>query len=95
LTALDVTGVREADTHIGDMLLRAAQSVRLLGAQLVLTGVRAGVARVLVRLGVNLNEITTRRTLQDGIRWAEGLIDDGHSSGEVGVRPARRRQQLD
>jgi len=81
IAILDVTGVREVDTHIANMLLRAAHSVRLLGAQVVLTGVRAGVAQVLVRLGVNLNEITTRRTLQDGIRWAEGLIDGGRAAG--------------
>ncbi|HLL75817.1 MAG TPA: PAS domain S-box protein [Pyrinomonadaceae bacterium] len=74
---IDVTGVREVDTHIANMLVRAAQAVRLLGAQVALTGVRASVAQVLVHLGVNLNEITTRRTLQDGIRWAEDLTN-GH-----------------
>lgn len=91
---LDVTGVREVDTHIADMLVRAAQSVRLLGARVVLTGVRAGVAQVLVQLGVHLGEITTRRTLQDGIRWAEELIGDRQARDELQLRPNRPRPAL-
>ena len=32
---VDVTGVQEVDTHVANMLVRAAQSVRLLGAEVV------------------------------------------------------------
>ena len=70
---VDVTGVQEVDTHVANMLMRAAQSVRLLGAEVVITGIRAGVARVMVGLGADLRDVTTRRSLREGIEYAEGL----------------------
>jgi rsbT co-antagonist protein RsbR len=79
---VDVTGVRAVDTHVANILMRAAQSVRLLGAEVVITGIRAGVAQVMVRLGADLKDVTTRRTLRDGIEFAEGM---------TGRRPARSR----
>ena len=71
---LDVTGVQSVDTYVAGMLVRAARSARLLGAEVVITGIRAGVAQVLVGLGVNLEDVVLRRNLQDGIRCAEELI---------------------
>ena len=70
---IDVTGVQAVDTHVANMLVRAAQSVRLLGAEVVISGIRAGVAQVLVGLGVDLKDVVTRRNLQEGIDFAEGL----------------------
>jgi anti-anti-sigma regulatory factor len=71
---LDVTGVQQVDTHVANMLMRAAQSVRLLGAEVVITGIRAGVAQVMVRLGVDIKDVETRRSLQEGIEYAERII---------------------
>jgi rsbT co-antagonist protein RsbR len=48
--------------------------VRLLGAQVVLTGIRPEVARRLVELGATLHGIVTCGTLQAGIAYA---IRDG------------------
>jgi rsbT co-antagonist protein RsbR len=64
---IDITGVSIVDTQVANALLQAAQAVRLLGAQVVLTGIRPEVAQTLVGLGVDLRAITTRATLQDGI----------------------------
>jgi rsbT co-antagonist protein RsbR len=67
---LDVTGVSMVDTQVANGLIRAAQSVKLLGAQAVLTGIRPEVAQALVGLGVDLSSIVTRSTLQSGIAYA-------------------------
>jgi PAS domain S-box-containing protein len=67
---LDITGVPTVDTKVADTLMRAARGVQLLGAEVVLTGIRAEVAQTLVALGVDLGSIATRGTLQDGIRYA-------------------------
>jgi len=64
---LDITGVPLVDTHVAAMLLRAAQAVRLLGARVMLTGIRPEVAQAIVGLGVDLSSIETRASLQDGI----------------------------
>jgi rsbT co-antagonist protein RsbR len=69
---LDITGVPVVDTHVANALLRAAQAVKLLGAQVVLTGIRPEVAQTLVGLGVDLSGIVTRSTLQSGITFALG-----------------------
>jgi PAS domain S-box-containing protein len=68
---LDVTGVPEVDEHVAVALVNAAHAVRLLGAELIITGIRTRVAQALVRLGVDLGGITTRRNLQSGIELAE------------------------
>jgi len=67
---LDITGVPIVDTQVANALLRAAQAVKLLGARVVLTGIRPEIAQTLVGLGLDLNGIVTRATLQSGIAFA-------------------------
>jgi anti-anti-sigma regulatory factor len=62
--------VSVVDTQVANALLQAAKAVRLLGADVVLTGIRPEVAQTLVGLGVELTDIVTRGTLQAGIRYA-------------------------
>ena len=66
---IDITGVPVVDTQVANGLIRAAQSVKLLGAQVVLTGIRPEVAQTLVGLGADLSGLITRGTLQDGIAY--------------------------
>ena len=51
-------------------LLRAVQGVRLLGAEAVLTGIRAEVAQSLVRSGLDLAGMVTQATLEEGLSYA-------------------------
>jgi rsbT co-antagonist protein RsbR len=67
---IDITGVPVVDTQVAGALLRAAQAVELLGARVILTGIRPEVAQTLVGIGVSLGNIVTRSTLQDGIASA-------------------------
>jgi anti-anti-sigma regulatory factor len=67
---LDITGVPVVDTQVANALFHAAQAVKLLGAQVILTGIRPEVAQTLVGLGVELNNLITRSRLQDGIAYA-------------------------
>ncbi len=70
---IDITGVSVVDTQVANALIRAAQAVKLLGAQVLITGIRPEVAQTLVGLGVELGGIVTRSTLQSGIAWAMGM----------------------
>jgi anti-anti-sigma regulatory factor len=70
IVILDITGVSVVDTQVADAFIRASQAVSLLGAQVVITGIRPEVAQTLVQLGVDLRSIITRGTLQDGITYA-------------------------
>lgn len=67
---LDVTGVPEADNTVVEALARAARAIRLLGAEVVLTGIQPSIARGLVELGLDLGGVATRATLRDGIEHA-------------------------
>jgi anti-anti-sigma factor len=64
---LDITGVQVIDTQVAGTLLRAAQAVKLLGAEVLLTGIQPEIAQTLVQLGVDLRSIKTRSSLQSGI----------------------------
>jgi diguanylate cyclase len=75
---VDLTGVPVIDTQVAEALLRAAQAVRLLGAQVMLTGIGAPLAQTLVALGVNLSNIATQSNLQAGIAYA--LVQVGHDA---------------
>ncbi len=67
---IDITGVPVITEVVGNTLLRAASAVRLLGAQIVLTGIRPEVAQTLVALGIDFSSLVTRASLQSGIAYA-------------------------
>lgn len=64
---LDITGIPIVDTQVANAFIRAAQAVKLLGAQVIITGIRPEVAQTLVSLHVDLSGIITRSTLESGI----------------------------
>ncbi len=70
LAILDITGVPMVDTQVAQALMRSAQAVKLLGAKVMLTGIQPQIAQTLIHLGVDLTDITTCGSLQDGIALA-------------------------
>jgi anti-anti-sigma factor len=67
MVLLDITGVTVLDTQGAMMLLQAVQAARLLGARCMLVGTRPEIAQTLVSLGVDMTDLDTAATLQDGI----------------------------
>jgi rsbT co-antagonist protein RsbR len=67
---LDLTGVPSIDSSAAQALVNAAHAVRLLGAQVVLTGIRPQVAQTLVQLGVDMQTFVIKANLQSGIEYA-------------------------
>lgn len=67
---IDITGVKVVDTQVASALMRAAQAARMLGAQVVLTGISPEIAQTLVHIGVELREVITKATFQEGINYA-------------------------
>jgi rsbT co-antagonist protein RsbR len=70
LVILDITGVQVVDTQVAKALVQVAQAVKLLGAQVMLTGIQPQIAQTLVHLGVELDGIITHGSLQAGIAAA-------------------------
>lgn len=67
---VDITGVPTIDTHTAQHLLETTQAVKLLGARVVLTGIRPAIAQTIVQLGIDMTEILTRSSLMEGLRVA-------------------------
>ena len=65
---LDITGVEIVDTRTADYLIKVVRAARLLGARCVLTGLSPAVAQTLVEIGADLSEVTTLRSLREGLR---------------------------
>ncbi|NTW02033.1 MAG: AAA family ATPase, partial [Oscillochloris sp.] len=81
---MDITGIPVVDTAVANSLVHAAQSLRLLGAKIIITGIRPEVAQTLVGLGIDLSLLTTLATLQMGI------INALRQSGELALTPTSR-----
>lgn len=67
---LDITGVTIVDTQVASHLIQTAQAAKLLGAKVILTGIRPEMAQILVSLGINLDSVVTLNTLQMGVAYA-------------------------
>ncbi|MDC0721223.1 STAS domain-containing protein [Nannocystis bainbridge] len=77
---LDVTGVPQVDEVAARALADVGRAVRLLGAELVLTGIGPEVASALVELGVEFGGVRTLPSLEHGIAYAM----------QASARPVRR-----
>jgi rsbT co-antagonist protein RsbR len=69
---LDLSGLDEIDVMIMDHILRIARSIQLLGAQVILTGIKPAVALTMVYLGVEITELLAFQTLEDALRMTMG-----------------------
>src|SRR5262245_35215052 len=71
---LDIAGVPVVDTRVADHILKTTAAVQLLGAQTILTGISASVARTVVQLGVEITRMHTRSKLSEGIELALSIV---------------------
>ncbi len=74
VAVIDITGVPTIDTQTAQHLLETVSAVRLLGADVILTGVRPVIAQTLVHIGVDLSTISTRSSLAAGLQTALRLL---------------------
>ncbi len=65
---IDITGIDIMDTGTADHFVRMAKSVKLLGADCVLTGINPHIARTLVQMDVQRQGITTYRSLRTALQ---------------------------
>ena len=72
---LDITGVPTVDTQTAQHLIETISAVRLLGSEVILTGVRPTIAQTLVHLGIDLSAVLTRSSLTAGLRVALDLLN--------------------
>jgi rsbT co-antagonist protein RsbR len=64
---IDITGVPVVDTQVAQGLLMTVRAARLLGAHVVLVGIRPEVAQAIVGLGLDLSDVSTFSNLQSAL----------------------------
>lgn len=67
---LDITGVPTVDTLVANHIMKTVAATRLLGAEVIITGVSPAIAQTIVHLGVDLSGIMTRATMAEGLKLA-------------------------
>jgi anti-anti-sigma regulatory factor len=65
---LDISGVPLVDTQVANSLLQATRATTLLGARVILVGVRPEIAQSIVGLGIELHQLATQPTLAAALR---------------------------
>lgn len=68
---LDIAGVPVVDTGVAGALVRTVQGLRMLGCEVVVSGISAPVASSLVQLGAPLGGIRTVRSPEEALALAE------------------------
>lgn len=64
---LDITGVPIVDTQVAQGLIQIVRAGQLLGAEVMLVGIRPEVAQAIVGLGIDLHSVATQSSLQSGL----------------------------
>ncbi len=67
---MDGTAVQTIDDTGATNIIKATAAIKLLGAQVIMTGIKPEVAMTMVQLGIELRDIQTRATLQEGVQYA-------------------------
>jgi len=60
---LDITAVPLVDTQVANSLIQTTQAAMLLGAQVILVGIRPEIAQSIIGLGIDLRHIATQPSL--------------------------------
>ncbi len=68
---LDVTGVPEIDSLAANQLIGSVTSARMMGAEVIISGLSAEIAQTLVTVGIDLSLVVSAGDLQGGIELAE------------------------
>jgi rsbT co-antagonist protein RsbR len=63
IVLLDLTGVPLVDSHVASSLVQTARAATLLGAEVLLVGIRPEIAQSIIGLGLDLQRIRTFSSL--------------------------------
>ncbi|MCX7786665.1 MAG: STAS domain-containing protein [Spirochaetes bacterium] len=82
IAIIDITGVPTVDTLVAQHLFKTVSAARLMGAECVISGIRPQIAQTMVHLGVSFQDITTKATLAEAIKYAFSRVGYRISKGE-------------
>lgn len=72
---IDITGVPIIDSMVAQHLIKTIKAVKILGSDAIITGISAEVASILVKIGIEVEQFTTRTSLREGLQLAIKMIE--------------------
>src|SRR5438876_1330397 len=84
VVVVDITGVPSVDATVANHLVQTVDASRLMGANVIVTGLSSEIAQTLVTIGVDLSKINAVGDLQGGIEEAERML--GYAVRAAGER---------
>jgi rsbT co-antagonist protein RsbR len=75
IAILDISGVPAVDSLVAQHLIKTVSATRLMGAECIISGIRAEIAQTIVHLGIDLSNIKTKATLASALRVAFDMMN--------------------
>lgn len=69
IAILDMTAVPTFDTHVANNILKTIVAAKMVGTQVILSGISTNAALTIVKLGVDLSHVETFNTLENAIAY--------------------------
>jgi len=75
IAILDISGVPAVDSLVAQHLMKTVSATRLMGAECIISGIRAEIAQTIVHLGIDLSGIKTKATLAGALQLAFSMLN--------------------
>ena len=75
IAILDISGVPAVDSLVAQHLIKTVSATRLMGAECIISGIRAEIAQTIVHLGIDLSGIKTKATLASALQLAFSMLN--------------------
>ncbi|MFD2068227.1 STAS domain-containing protein [Pontibacter silvestris] len=75
IAILDISGVPAVDSLVAQHLIKTVSATRLMGAECIISGIRAEIAQTIVHLGIDLSNIKTKATLASALQLAFSMTN--------------------
>ncbi|QNF32249.1 STAS domain-containing protein [Adhaeribacter swui] len=82
IAILDISGVPAVDSLVAQHLIKTVSATRLMGAECIISGIRAEIAQTIVHLGIDLSNIYTKASLASALKLAFSMLNIEVRRGE-------------
>lgn len=90
IAILDISGVPAVDSLVAQHLIKTVSATRLMGAECIISGIRAEIAQTIVHLGIDLSNIKTKATLASALQLAFSMLSLEVKKSDKGVLKSQR-----